>query len=268
MLSERPWKPPANPRLLAVVLFCAASVAMKSQEPPEEDSLLNLVLSSLALHGPILLAVGIFLKGSGISWNRAFGFSTPPVGRALLLGLIAAIVFLPIGMVLQDISVKVLTWSHFSTPQQAAVEEFNKNPAAINRAYLAFFAIVIAPFVEEILFRGVVYAFLKLLLEKIRNRQLALADDQGPRGPSPWWPTKLCRPSVAMVLSAIPFAAIHLSASIFLPILLLGIVLAWLYEKTGNLLAPIATHMVFNAINVVLLLYGDNLDHLYEQHFH
>ena len=84
MSSEKPWKLPANVRLLAVVLCCAASVALKSKEPPDEDSLLNLVLSSLALHGPILLAVAIFLKGSGITWNRAFGFSTPPVARGRL----------------------------------------------------------------------------------------------------------------------------------------------------------------------------------------
>jgi membrane protease YdiL (CAAX protease family) len=240
MLPERPWKPPANVRLMAVVLLCVASMALKDKEPPEEGSLLNLVLSSLALHGPILLAVAVFLKGSGITWNRAFGFSTPPVGRAILLGLIAAIAFLPVGMVLQDISIKLLTWWNVSTPPQAAVEEFNKNAAVINRAYLAFFAIVIAPFVEEILFRGVVYAFLK----------------------------KIGHPAIGMCLSALAFAIIHLSASIFLPIFVLGLVLAWLYEKTSNLWAPITAHTVFNAINVVLLLYGDNLDHLYDQHFH
>ena len=79
---------------------------------------------------------------------------------------------------------------------------------------------------------------------------------------------RIGHPQIALWLSALAFATIHLSASIFLPILLLGLVLAWLYEKTNNLLASITAHTVFNAINVVLLLYGDNLDRLYEQNFH
>ena len=54
------------------------------------------------------------------------------------------------------------------------------------------------------------------------------------------------------------FAAIHHSAAIFVPLLVLGLVLAWLYEKTNNLLASITAHSMFNAINVVLLL-GDDL---------
>jgi len=240
MSFERPWKPPANFRLMAVVWFCLASLALTDKEPPEDGSLLNLVLSSLALHGPILLAVGIFLKGSGITWNRAFGFSTPPVGRALLLGLIATIVFLPVGLVLQDLSIKLLTWWHFSTPTQTAVEQFTKSPAVINRAYLAFFAIVIAPFAEEVFFRGVVYAFLK----------------------------KIGHPAIGMWLSAIVFAAIHFNPPIFLPLLVMGLLLAWLYKKTNNLLAPITAHSVFNTINVILILYGDNLNRFYEQRFH
>jgi membrane protease YdiL (CAAX protease family) len=42
----------------------------------------------------------------------------------------------------------------------------------------------------------------------------------------------------------------------------------WLYERTNNLLAPIAAHGVFNAINIVFLYYGDHLERLLDQHIH
>jgi membrane protease YdiL (CAAX protease family) len=206
--------------------------------------------------------LAFFLKSSGITWNQAFGFSQPPVGRAIIFGVFAALVFLPVGMFLQAVSIKVLTSWHVAAPPQAAVEEFNKNAAIINRVYLAFFAIAIAPIVEEILFRGVLYASLKMIFRKLgENLRSPLSTESG-------WRTTFREalvaslPWLAMPLSALAFAAIHLSAQIFLPIFVLGLLLAWLYEKTGNLLAPVTAHTLFNAINVALLLYGDNLEHL------
>src|SRR5580658_9098906 len=120
MLSAKPWKRPGILRLMLVILACLMSVAFTDKGKPDENSLLNLVLTSLSLSGPILIATGIILWQSGIRWRDAFGFSTPPVGRAILLGAVAAIAFLPVGMVLQDVSIRVLTRMHFSTPTEPA----------------------------------------------------------------------------------------------------------------------------------------------------
>jgi hypothetical protein len=49
------------------------------------------------------------------------------------------------------------------------------------------------------------------------------------------------------------FALIHFDAAIFIPLFVLAMGLTWLYETTGNLLAPIAAHAVFNAVNMALL---------------
>jgi membrane protease YdiL (CAAX protease family) len=239
MLSEKPWKLDGILCLTAGVLLCLASVAFTDKGKLDEDSLLYLVLTTLSLHGPILLGTWIFLRVSGMSWQQAFGFLNPPVSRAILLGAIGAIAFLPVGMVLQDVSIRVLTWLHFSTPPQVAVEAFDKTATWINRAYLVFFAVVIAPFVEEIFFRGALYAVVK----------------------------KAGFPRFAMWFSAFWFALIHANASIFVPLLVLGLMLAWLYEKTNNLLASITAHSMFNAINVVLLL-GDDLRKMISKFMH
>ena len=51
-----------------------------------------------------------------------------------------------------------------------------------------------------------------------------------------------------MVLSSVFFAVIHYNQFAFLPIFILGLSLAYLYEKRGSLLAPIALHIIHNTI--------------------
>ena len=58
----------------------------------------------------------------------------------------------------------------------------------------------------------------------------------------------------AYVGSAALFAAIHLSLESLLPIFLLGLALAWVYQRTGNLLAPITMHATVNGISVAIAL--------------
>jgi membrane protease YdiL (CAAX protease family) len=86
--------------------------------------------------------------------------------------------------------------------------------------------VVLAPIAEELFFRGVVFnAFLR---------------ERGPR--------------MAYIGSAAMFAVIHLSVVALLPIFLLGLALAWVYDRTGNLIAPIVMHAVVNGISVAIAL--------------
>lgn len=93
--------------------------------------------------------------------------------------------------------------------------------------WLAVLAIVIlAPIAEELFFRGVVFnAFLR-------------------EGGRRW----------AFIGSSALFGAIHLSLVALIPIFLLGLALAWVYDRTNNLLAPIAMHVVVNGASVIIAL--------------
>lgn len=86
--------------------------------------------------------------------------------------------------------------------------------------------VVFAPIAEELFFRGIVFnAWLR----------------ESGRVP-------------AYVGSAALFALIHLSLASLLPIFLLGLALAWVYERTGTLLAPIVMHATVNGISVAAAL--------------
>jgi membrane protease YdiL (CAAX protease family) len=54
----------------------------------------------------------------------------------------------------------------------------------------------------------------------------------------------------AMALTAIVFAGLHINLIGFLPIMMLGFLLAYMYEKTGSLISSITIHMIHNALTV------------------
>ena len=60
----------------------------------------------------------------------------------------------------------------------------------------------------------------------------------------PIWP--------AILLSGLVFAVIHINAATLIPLWFLGVAFAWLYVRTGTLLAPMAVHFTFNAVNLAL----------------
>jgi hypothetical protein len=57
-------------------------------------------------------------------------------------------------------------------------------------------------------------------------------------------------PAAALVSSAV-FAAVHLNWTGFLPVLVLGIALCVVYERTGSLLPGMVAHGAFNLATAV-----------------
>lgn len=92
---------------------------------------------------------------------------------------------------------------------------------------LAFVVVaVVAPVAEEIFFRGFLYGGLR--------KRIGVAG--------------------AMLVSTVFFTALHLSAGLFVPIFVLGLFLAWLYEYTGSLYPGIFLHAANNGLALLLLL--------------
>ena len=95
-------------------------------------------------------------------------------------------------------------------------------------AFLGVVTVVLAPLVEELVFRGVMFP----ALVQLKGRTVGL------------WGTSIL------------FGLIHFNLFSLLPLIVMGLLLALLYERTRNLLAPIAVHAAFNLINFVLVLSG------------
>ena len=113
-------------------------------------------------------------------------------------------------------------------PEEAATALFSSSHDPLLTLVFGILAVAIAPFVEELTFRGFLF-----------NAILRYA---------PVW--------VAATLSGIVFGLSHGSLSAFVPLAGSGIVLAYVYYLTGSLPASMLTHALFNAINVALIALG------------
>jgi len=98
---------------------------------------------------------------------------------------------------------------------------FGQGPAGLALAFLA--TGIVAPFVEELFFRGFAYPPLR-------------------RRFGPWW---------GMAISAGLFTALHFTPTVFPPIFLLGVFFCLLYEYTGSLWPGMILHASINTLSVL-----------------
>lgn len=123
---------------------------------------------------------------------------------------------------------------NFSLEEQVAVKQIKSilnNPLLFT--FSTFSVVVLAPFIEEVLFRG----FLQSTLLHFFSQKKAI------------------------VLSSLIFALFHFSASqginnlnILLSLFLLALILGLLKEKQGTLYPSMALHSLFNGVSVLLLI--------------
>ncbi|MHC4970884.1 MAG: lysostaphin resistance A-like protein [Planctomycetota bacterium] len=91
---------------------------------------------------------------------------------------------------------------------------------------VALHAVLVAPVAEEICFRGLVYPALRQL--------------RGPR--------------YAILMSALIFGLVHVLPAVVVPMILFGVVMAWLSETNGSILPCVLGHIAFNVLTVLQLL--------------
>jgi len=61
--------------------------------------------------------------------------------------------------------------------------------------------------------------------------------------------------AAGMAVSAVTFALIHFNLSGFPVYVVIGLILAWVYRRTGSLAAPIAGHVLYNSIALLSAIY-------------
>lgn len=94
-------------------------------------------------------------------------------------------------------------------------------------SWWGIFAVAVAgPILEELLFRGAV--------EKLLLQQYA--------------PTK------AILFSALIFGVFHINPAQIVPAFLMGLMLGWMYYKTGSLIPCIVAHILNNSLSVYLMV--------------
>ncbi len=128
----------------------------------------------------------------------------------------------------------LLELCHLPTTNQEMVEIFFRTSSPPRVVMLATMAVVLAPVVEELVFRSGLFRFL--------------------RSRTPLW--------IALVLPALIFASLHVNFKTFeglitlAPLTAFGIIFSLAYERTGRIAVVMIAHGLFNLHTVVFLLLG------------
>lgn len=214
-----------------IMLLLAAVVATAVELPFTSDLLAlmsgegdlsrlgTLVLLTVLQVTLVVLTALFVLWPNALAGARFFDGSTV---RAVLMGALWGIPAWIVATLLAALVAQILQLFHIQPEPQVAEQFINQADPLI--AVVA--TVVIAPIAEELFFRGVAFN--------------AWVREYGLRA--------------GVVLSALLFGVIHGSLAAFVPIFVLGLALAIIYRRTGNLASNIALHATFNGISVLLAL--------------
>ena len=191
----------------------------------------------------VLGLAGQYLGNLGVLWfvrrrrDADLRFEVEPrdlgfIALGLLLQLIVALLLLPLDELL---------FPDGRPPQEVAETISSADTSSLLKIALVVTAVVLAPIVEELIFRGV-------LLRALERRSTR----------------------VAIIVSGAIFSAVHIlgvdserilaSAAVVLPpIFMLGMLLAWLTLRTGRLGPAIFLHSGWNLLAAIVLLIPSEL---------
>ncbi len=215
--------------MLALVIG-SVWAATRREQGAELPPLVLLAVAAAGFHGAGLAAVTWVVRSERRTWRAAFGLDQAP-GRAALTATAGVVVVAPVVYGLHAALAALMQWMGWEASPQSSIELLLQSSQGA-RIAIGFFAVILAPVVEELLFRGLFFPLLR---------------DAG-------------LPRLAWFGTALLFGLIHANAAAFVPLSLLGLFLAWLYQRTGNLLAPMTAHALFNLIPFVLVSLGMNLE--------
>lgn len=189
------------------------------------------VLGILPVH-VLTFAIAWFYvsRGGRYSFWKSIGFEWPHNIKPKLATMLS--IFL--AMVLFGVASLVTTlWGGSKTDLDLLIE--SSLPA---RFVLAFAAVATAPLVEEIIYRGVLYA----PLERAAGKVIAIF-------------------VVSLLFSGVHVAQYWNNVAVIVVITLLSFTLTTVRAYTGNILLPFIIHLVFNGIQSVLIVIGAFIDH-------
>ena len=212
--------------IIGVILYSTLKLTVTGEQPPAValgTELIPYALIGLMLGRTRRVDAGFRKIGLLPRWpgrDTCWGL----IGGVIALGLAGAI-----GLIVNFISTKL--GQPVDPVAHEALKTLREEFSVELLVALIISAVILAPLVEELAFRGV---FQTSLLRLFGERR---------------WPALLI---ASAVFSIIHYAVVPWQA--LFPLFVLGLVFGYLYERTGSLLTPILAHAVYNAANITIAL--------------
>lgn len=184
-----------------------------------------LVAGSLSFQWIALLAVWWLLRRNRVTWAGAFGMARRLLPHSLGQGLVFLLATLPLLMFYTLLYKLALQAGGFDVGLQDQVKAIADTASWPVRLYFIFLAAVLAPLVEELLFRGLLFP---VLLQR-----------------TPLW--------LALTVVSALFALMHGHVPSMMPLFILSFAFCLAYLGTGSLWVPVVMHSLFNLSTVAVL---------------
>lgn len=234
MISYKPWRLDQvlllGIRLCASVLVGIGVIQLAHYYVPLQNTTgeqtLALTVGMLSFHGAALILIWMFLREHHAGVKQSFGFRQEGMWNSISIGILGGVIALPIALGLGQMCEWAMRSVEIEPVAQQTVQTIQSSGSPVLKGFFGAVAICVAPPVEEMLFRGIIYPTIK----------------------------QLGFPKMALIGSSILFAASHANLLTTIPLFFLSLMLTLLYERTDNLLAPIAAHSLFNAVNFFFLI--------------
>lgn len=206
--------------IVAIPTDSLRHIKMISLVSAQEAALFILTLGSMASTGWRLGDLRLFSRRWwwDVSWGMGFGFCF--VGINWVGEYVSRLLF---SLFMEESRVLAI----LSRENSVANQLMSREQAPWVRISMAILVIFVAPIVEEAFFRGYAYNIFKARLGTAQ----------------------------ALFISSLLFAGVHMYLIHFLPVFLLGFLLALLYEWRQTLLTPIMAHGVMNLLVAMALHY-------------
>jgi membrane protease YdiL (CAAX protease family) len=283
------------PFVLLLIWFCSVGLAVLMIErllpnlPDWQSSLVNNIIISVGAIAVVALAILLArahfarrLKGLGLNLRTAHKDFA-----AAFVNLLAVWPFMLAVIILTRSLGKVIFGPEFEMQQHEELELITTYSQLPLRVMVVVVAVVVAPVLEEVLFRGFFQTVLRSFLETRRIRfgirraarpvegepHTHTEEPAAPPAPAAFddadpvrseledaaeQPTAGSSHAVwfAIVFSSALFAIVHAEPAHWPALFVLGMCLGYAYEKSGSLLRPIFIHAIFNGVTVLFVLHG------------
>lgn len=203
--------------------------------PAAADNELNAatMFLSIILQLMVCAALLFYLRGvRNLNPLDLFGLrrlSLPQTARTALAYMV------PTFILVMGVSAGVTHWMQGFWPdlnQQASVEAFKNSSDPVAKTLLVIAAVIVAPIVEETIFRGFIYGVIKRFTDSY----------------------------FAALCSALLFAVVHFHMASFFPLALLALILCTAYERSGSLAVPMTMHALFNGSSIAIMIFFPELN--------
>ncbi len=211
-------------------LLLYALMPVIAERFPDQNNLIIIVFNTFSFQGVAAVLILLFLHNQKMTWKKAFGFCRNSFVTHGLHGILWGLAAFPVSLVLLEALEFLLDLVGLAPETQTVVKMLQDGGAqAIGQVIaIGVLSIIVAPFVEEMLFRGVLYIHIR---------------DMG-------------FPTLAVGVSALIFSVVHGNMLVFIPLVLFAIFLTFLYERYADLTVCIFAHSAFNSANFILALFS------------